>query len=111
MESSLIGGAFEAPGPIDSTQADLPGVADGKLKDAKADVLIRVTSLKNGHWEGMDTAMENAMRASDYPEIRFHLVELTSKLPHTANTPFQFQATGNLSFNGADQYDQHAGEH
>src|ERR1700741_4741067 len=72
MESTLIGGFFEVPANvvIDSTQADLPGVTDGKL-NGTAEVSIRVSSLRNIHgYEGMDNAMQDAMNANTYPWIK-----------------------------------------
>jgi polyisoprenoid-binding protein YceI len=100
MNGSLIGGTFElSPGvELDSTQAEISGLKDDKL-GAKAEALIPVNSMQSGT-DGMDSVMQQAMDAKDYPRIVYRLADLTFKGPHTANTPFQFVATGELSLNG-----------
>ncbi|HEX3799544.1 MAG TPA: YceI family protein [Verrucomicrobiae bacterium] len=101
MEGSLIGGYLEVPANVvlDSSQADVGGVTDGKLK-ATADVSIRISSIKNIHgYEGMDDVMQDAMNASTSPWIKYHVTEMTLKTPHAPGTPFQFDTKGELSFN------------
>lgn len=101
MNGTIIGGLFVLPAGVelDSTQADIAGLKGDKL-DAKADnVSIPVSSVQSGT-DGMDSVMQQAMNAKDYPRIVYHLTELKFKGPHTANTPFQFEAKGDLSLNG-----------
>ena len=52
--------------------------------------------------DGMDAVMQQAMNASQTitGAIIYKLDTLTLKGPHTANTPFQFDAKGELSLNG-----------
>jgi polyisoprenoid-binding protein YceI len=66
---------------------------------AHAEVSIPVNSVQSGT-DGMDSVMQQAMDAKDYPRIVYSLTELTFKGPHTPNTPFQFEAKGELSLNG-----------
>jgi polyisoprenoid-binding protein YceI len=100
MEGTLIGGTFDLPAGVtlDSTQADVGGLKGDKL-DAKAAVRIPVNSVQSGT-EGMDSVMQQAMNQPTYPAIVYKLSSLTFKGPHTANTPFQFEAKGDLSLNG-----------
>lgn len=100
MESTIVSGKFTVPAgvTIDSTQADIPGLKDGKL-GAEADVSIPVTSMKSGT-SGLDEAMQDAMKATEYPRIIYHLTDMTLKGPHAANTPFQFDTKGELTVAG-----------
>lgn len=100
MNGTLIGGTFELPAGIelDSTQADITGLKGDKL-EAKAQVSIPVNSVQSGT-DGMDSVMQQAMDAKDYPRIVYRLTELKFKGPHAPNTPFQFDAKGELSLNG-----------
>jgi polyisoprenoid-binding protein YceI len=100
MDGTLIGGSFTLPAgvEIDSTQAAITGLKGDKL-DAHADVSIPVNSMQSGT-DGMDSVMQQAMNAKDHPRIQYHLTELALKGPHTAGTPFQFEAKGELSLNG-----------
>jgi polyisoprenoid-binding protein YceI len=100
MAGELIGGFMEVPAGVefDQNKTALTGVTDGKL-DARGEVSIPVTSLK-GNWSGMDEPMQDAMNAATHPAIHFHLTGLTCKDPHAAGAPFQFDAKGDLSFNG-----------
>jgi polyisoprenoid-binding protein YceI len=102
MEASIISGFIEIPAQIklDSTLADVAGIpADGKIP-IHAETHMPVTDFKNTHFDGMTEVMQDAMGAKDFPEIEYHLTEITLKQPHAANTPFQFNATGNLSLHG-----------
>ena len=100
MDGTLIVGSFELPAGVelDSAQADIAGFKSGKL-DAQAEVSIPVNSVQSGT-DGMDSVMQQAMNAKDHPRIVYRLTELALKVPHTANTPFQFEAKGELSLNG-----------
>jgi|HubBroStandDraft_6_1064221.scaffolds.fasta_scaffold607406_2 polyisoprenoid-binding protein YceI len=100
MTGTIIGGTFELPPGVqlDTAQANIPGLSGDKL-DAHAEVSIPVNSMQSGT-EGMDSVMQQAMNAKDYPRIVFHLTDLTVKGAHTPNTPFQFEAKGELSLNG-----------
>jgi polyisoprenoid-binding protein YceI len=100
LEGEIIGGTVELPANVsfDTSKAELAGVAGGKF-DAKADVSIPITSLK-APYDGMDEVMHQAINAADHPRIQFHLVEMTLKAPHTAGTPFAFDAKGDLIVNG-----------
>lgn len=100
MDGTLVVGSFDLPPGVelDSTQADIAGLKGDKLA-ARAEVSIPVNSLQSGT-DGMDSVMQQAMNAKDYPRIVYRLDELTFKGPHTPNTPFQFEAKGELSLNG-----------
>jgi hypothetical protein len=103
MEGTLIGPAsFEVPAGVDldPAKAGLSGVTGGKL-DARAEVAIPVTSIKDhNNYEGMDNAMLDAMRATEFRTINFHLTEMTFKEPHAAGTPLQFDTKGELAVAG-----------
>lgn len=100
MDGSLVVGGFDLPAGVelDSTKADITGLKGDKL-EAHANVRIPVNSMQSGT-DGMDSVMQQAMNAANYPAIIYKLNELTLKGPHTANTPFQFEAKGDLSLNG-----------
>ncbi len=100
MEGQLIGGFMEVPAEatFDASKATLGGLAGGKLP-AHVETSIPVTSMV-GSWPGMNEPMQDAMNAKEHPNIQFHLLELTFKEPHTAGTPFQFEAKGTLSLHG-----------
>ena len=101
MEGTLISGYLEVPVGVvlDSSLAEVAGATGGKVI-AHAEVAIPVNSVKNGKYDAMDEVMLEAMGAKDYPRINFHLTEMTLKQPHTAGTPFQFDAKGKLSLHG-----------
>ncbi len=100
MDGTLIVGTFGLPEGVelDSTKADITGLTGDKLM-AHAAARIPVNSVQSGT-DGMDSVMQQAMNAPTYPAIIYKLSELTFKGPHTANTPFQFEAKGELSLNG-----------
>jgi polyisoprenoid-binding protein YceI len=100
MNGTLISGGFDLPAGVelDSAQAAIGGLKDDKL-DAHAEVFVPVNSMQSGT-DGMDSVMQQAMNAKDYPRIVYKLTAMTLKGPHTANTPFQFEAKGELSLNG-----------
>lgn len=93
MDGQIIGGYLEVPAgvTIDSTQA----AAAGKV-NAHVDVFIPVNSVKNSQHEGMNEAMQAAMKAQDFPRIQYHLTEMTLKGPHTAGKPLEFDTKGEL---------------
>jgi polyisoprenoid-binding protein YceI len=100
MNGTLVVGTFDLPAGVelDSTKADITGLKGDKL-EAHASVRIPVNSMQSGT-DGMDSVMQQAMNAPNYPAIIYKLNTLTFKGPHTANTPFQFEAKGDLSLNG-----------
>jgi len=100
MEGQLISGFLEVPADVqfDQSKAALPGVKNGKV-DAHSEVSIPITAMK-GNWSDMDEPYQDAMNAKEYPRIQFHLLEMSVKDPHAPATPFQFDAKGELSFNG-----------
>jgi len=100
MDGTLVVGSFDLPPGVelDSAQADIAGLKDNKIA-AHAEVSIPVNSMQSGT-DGMDSVMQQAMNAKDYPRIVYSLHELAFKGPHTPNTPFQFEAKGELSLNG-----------
>src|SRR5277367_5492376 len=100
MEGTIIGGSFELPTGIelDSIKAGVTGLAGDQLA-AKARVQIPVTSVQSGT-EGMDSVMQQAMDAENHPEIIFQLTSLTLKGTHAADSPFEFEAKGDLSLHG-----------
>ena len=101
MKGELISGFMEVPADIqfDQSKATLSGVKNGKV-DARVEVSIPVTSM-TGNWSGMDAPYQDAMNATEHPQIQFRLIEMSAKEPHAPATPFQFDAKGELSFNGA----------
>jgi polyisoprenoid-binding protein YceI len=101
LDGNIVGGNFDVPSTLvlDSSKADVQGAGDGKIA-AAADVSIPISSLKNGHWEGMDEVMQQAMNAENFPRIQYHLLSMTLKTPHAASTPIVFDTTGELSMNG-----------
>jgi len=101
MDSQIIGGSMDVPVGVefDQTKAALNGATGGKIP-MRVEANIPVASLKNGHWEGMDEVMQQAMHAAEHPQIVFRLSEITLKEPHAAGTPFQFDAKGDLVVNG-----------
>ncbi|HWF17700.1 MAG TPA: YceI family protein [Verrucomicrobiae bacterium] len=100
MDGTIIGGWFEVPAnvTIDSSQAAIGGMSGDKL-NAKAEANIPVVTLQSGT-SGMDQVMQQAMNATDHPQIAFKLSEMTLKQPHSAGTPFQFDTKGDLTVNG-----------
>jgi len=100
MEGTLISGFVEIPAEVqfDQSKAALSGAKNGKV-DARAEVSIPVTSM-SGNWTGMNEPYQDAMNATAHPRIEFRLNELSVKEPHAVATPFQFEAKGQLSFNG-----------
>lgn len=99
MEGAIISGNFVVPAGVtlDSTQAAITG-ASGK-PDLHAEVTIPVTAMKSGT-SGLDEAMQDAMKATDFPLIKYHLTDMVLKEPHAANTPFQFDTKGELMVAG-----------
>jgi len=101
MEGAIISGKFIVPAGVtlDSTQAAIAGASDGKLA-ATADVTIPVTSMKSTGMSGLDEAMQDAMKAPEFPLIKYHLTDMTLKGTHAANSPFQFDTKGELTVCG-----------
>jgi polyisoprenoid-binding protein YceI len=101
MEGTIIGGYLEVPEGVvlDSSQAAVAGATDGKI-NARAEVFIPVNSVKSTHYEGMNEAMQAAMKAQDFPRIMFHLTDMKLKQPHAAGTPLEFDTKGELATAG-----------
>jgi hypothetical protein len=100
MDGQIIAGYFELPAGVvlDQTQAAPVGVTGGKI-DAQVKASIPVSSVKSGT-TGMDEVMQQAMNATDFPRIEYHLTEMVLKEPHAAGTPFQFNTKGELMVAG-----------
>lgn len=99
MEGKMIGGSMEF-GPDVKLDASLP---DGKVA-VKAHAIIPVLTIhsKAEHSpEIMDGLMQKALKADTFPRIEYTLTEMTSKGPHEAGKPLNFDATGNLVIAGA----------
>ena len=104
MEGKEIGGFIElgAGVALDKTQAAPAGLQGDKIA-AKAHVLIPVGSLhsKADHLpDTMDNLMKKNMKEDEFHLIDYKLAELTFKGPHTAGTPFDFEAKGDLTIAG-----------
>lgn len=101
MEGSIIGGHLEVPEGVvlDPSQAAVAGAAGGKI-NAQAEVFIPVNSVKSSHYEGMNEVMLDAMKAQDFPQIKYHLTEMTLKEPHAAGSPLEFNTKGELMVAG-----------
>ena len=101
MDGTIIGGYLELPEGVvlDPAQAAVAGAAGGKV-NAHVEVFIPVSSVRNSHYEGMNEAMQAAMKAQDFPRIQYHLLEMKLKEPHAAGTPLEFNTKGELSLAG-----------
>jgi YceI-like protein len=101
MEGSIIGGYLEVPEGVvlDPSQAAVAGASGGKV-NAQADVFIPVNTVRNSHYEGMNEAMQDAMKTQEFPRIQYHLTEMKLKEPHAAGTPLEFDTKGELSLAG-----------
>jgi polyisoprenoid-binding protein YceI len=105
MEGGIIGGFIEfgAGVTLDKTEAAPAGLQGDKIP-ARAHVIIPVSTIhsKAEHLpEVMDDLMQKSLKAGDFPRIEFTLTEMTFKGPHTAGTPFDADATGELVIAGA----------
>lgn len=104
MKGTLIGGYAEfAPDvKLDAAAASIPGLNGDKVP-VKVHAIIPVQAM---HSEAktlpdvMDHLMQEHMKADQFPRIEYTLTEMTFKGPHTANTPFNLDTTGDLSMAG-----------
>jgi polyisoprenoid-binding protein YceI len=101
MDGQIIGGYLELPDGVvlDSNQGAVAGASGGKV-NAKVDVFIPVTSIKNSEHEGMSETMQDAMKAAEFPRIEYRMTEMTLKEPHAAGTPLEFDTKGELAVAG-----------
>jgi polyisoprenoid-binding protein YceI len=96
VEGKIIGGFFEAAAAWDT---------DKSLKSAmtpapKAEITIPIRTLKSGK-ERMDEIMQEAMKAKDFPLIKFKLSEMKLKGDVPASgTPAKFDTKGDLTVSG-----------
>jgi polyisoprenoid-binding protein YceI len=104
IESPIIGGMLEV-GPNFPTE---PGQAatPGKL-DAKANVIIRVVSLRSVNEDGtyynddMDKIMCEHLKQDQFKEILYRLNEFTlTEAPKTKDAPYVCEAKGDLTIAG-----------
>jgi hypothetical protein len=104
MEGTVIGGFLVLGDAVtlDPAATDIPGVQNGAVPaHARASILVRTIHSKAEHLpEVMDHLMKNALKEDQFPVIQFNLSGLTSKAPHAAGAPFDFDAAGALSFSG-----------
>ena len=96
VESGIVGGVME----LDSAfLADPTAAKPGKIP-AKVEATIPVRQLKSGT-NAMDDRMYQEMKMQQFPRIEYRLTELTLKeTPKSANGPFVFDSTGNLTVAG-----------
>lgn len=101
MDGQLIGGFLELPDGVvlDSNQGAVAGASGGKV-NVNVEVSIPVTSIKNSEHEGMSETMQDAMKATEFPDIKYHLSEMILKEPHTPGTPLEFETKGDLAVAG-----------
>ena len=79
--------------------AEFKSMKPGKVP-AKVAVRIPVRTLKSGNVV-MDKIMYEAMKMQKVKDIEYHLTELVLKeAPASANGPFKFDSTGELSVSG-----------
>jgi len=96
VESAAVGGSME----IDSAFLNDPASAKPGKIPAKVETRILVRQLKSGT-KAMDDRMYQAMKMQQFPRIEYQLTELTLKeTPKSANGPFMFDSTGNLTVAG-----------
>jgi len=102
MDGVLIGGRMELPAAteIDTAKAAIPGVgADGVLA-AKVTALVSVRSM-HSHADVMANVMDNlyqeALKATNNPNISYKLSEMKLKPGHAAGKPFEFDTKGELA--------------
>ncbi len=105
MDGSIISGFIEfgAGVTLDKSQAAPGGLQDGKIP-ATAYVHVPVGSFhaKVEHLpEVMDSLMQKAMKAENFPRVDFKLNEMTFKGPHAAGKPFNVDVAGELVIAGA----------
>jgi polyisoprenoid-binding protein YceI len=96
-ESGIVGGVME----LDSAfLADPTAAKPGKIP-AKVEAIIPVRQLKSSSGKSMDDRMYQEMKMQQFPRIEYRLTELTLKeTPKSANGPFLFDSTGNLTVAG-----------
>ncbi len=102
METAIIGGFFEidSRATFDMAQSTLGGAGDDGRISSVAEVTIPVRSLKSYNTR-MDEVYQDHMEAITYRKIDYRLQTLTlKKTTHAANTPFEFDSTGNLIVHG-----------
>lgn len=97
VESSLIGGSLELESNFPLTASATPPPKTGQV-NAKANVLIRVSSLKSGK-PSMDSVMHAAMKEKEYPQITYVLKQLSLKSVK-AGEPLKFDSVGLLTISG-----------
>lgn len=105
MNGTIIGGTFEVPAAvvIDSTQAALTGVGADGLLAAKATARIPVRSIHSHAStlpEVMDNLYQEALKATNNPNIIYSVTEMKLKPGHAAGKPFEFDTKGELAIAG-----------
>ena len=97
VESFIVAGALE----LDSVFVANPTAAKPGKIPAKVEATIPVRSLRSTKSKAMDDRMYQAMKMTQFPKIEYRLTELTLKeTPKSANGPFTFDTTGNLTVAG-----------
>ena len=97
VESGIVAGAME----LDSAFIAKPTEAKPGKIAAKVEATIPVRSLRSTKSKAMDDRMYQAMKLPQHPRIEYRLTELTLKeTPKSANGPFVFDSTGNLTVSG-----------
>ena len=101
MEGTIIAGYIEFPAGValEPSQTNVTGLTDGKLP-IKAQVTIPVRSVTSNK-PTMDGLMQETVNEKQFKKIEYKLTELKYKTPHTAGTPFEFDATGDLAISGS----------
>ena len=97
VETAAVGGIIE----IDSAFVNDPTSAKPGKIPAKVETSIPVRQLKSSSGKAMDDRMYQEMKMQQFPKIEYRLTELTLKeTPKSANGPFVFDSTGNLTVAG-----------
>ena len=103
VQGAIISGYFEVE-PAFETDKSLKSVGGlhGQQPAATAQIAIPIRSLHNaGGHEKMDEVMQEAMRADQYPMIRYKLTSITAKDPvPDSGSPVKFDTKGELSMAG-----------
>ncbi len=89
VEGRVLGGFFEVEAPFPPTNPQPAPL------QARAEIMIPVTSLKSSSGAAMDSIMYQAMQQTNFPRIHYRLTSLTLKTP-----PASYEATGDLTVSG-----------
>jgi polyisoprenoid-binding protein YceI len=104
MKGAIIGGSADFPAGMtfETNQANLPGLANGKLAaTVKATIPVRsIRSEAEALPEVMERLMQAALKETNFARIEYHASALKMPTPHVAGQPFAFDAEGELVIAG-----------